>query len=161
MQQKLATQEAMLFSIYREDKMVSKSYAELHPEEHLGRDIFLGVTSDLAISSKNDLSQVRYSNNLVQAIINRLRTNLGELSLHPNYGCRLNELIGTNPNELTLSLAEMHVREALLQEPRVDEIISISPSFREGMLKTQIDIDIVVKPIYSETYLNLIYSVFV
>ena len=141
--------------------MVSKSYAQLHPEENLGRDIYLTPDADLKINSKDDLSQIRYYDNLTQAIINRLRTSFGELELHPDYGCRLNELIGTNPNDLTLSLAEMHTREALLQEPRIDEIISIVPTFREGTTDTVIDIDVVVKPIMQLETLNLIYSVFI
>ncbi len=141
--------------------MVLKSYAEEHPEEYLGRDIFLNAKNDIVINSKQDLTQIRYYENLKQAIINRLRTSFGELELHPNYGCRLNELIGTNPNELTLPIAKMHVREALLQEPRIEEIINIKPSFREGTNKQVIDIDIVVKPIKQLEVLNLVYSLFI
>lgn len=140
--------------------MVTQAQADLNPIEYLGRDIFLDAGSDLVISSKSDLSQVRYYDNLTQAIISRLKTSIGELPLHPDYGCRLSELIGTNANQLSLSLAQMHVREALLQEPRVEEIISINPSFRENTNDTVIDIDITVKPIKNLNTLNLVYSVF-
>ena len=69
-------------------------------------------------------------------------------------------MIGTNPNQLTLSLAQMHVREALLQEPRVEEIVSINPSFRNNTNNQIIDIDITVTPIKGLNTLNLVYSVF-
>ena len=141
--------------------MVTKAYANNHPEEYLGRDIFLNFKGDCLISSKDDLVQVRYYDNLKQAVLNRLRTAFGELQLHPNYGCRLHELIGTNSNELTLPMATLHTREALLQEPRIDKIISISPVFRENTQNTVIDIGISVKPIQNLDTLNMIYSVFI
>jgi len=140
--------------------MVTQEQAELNPEEYLGRDIYLTPDSDMSINSKADLTQVRYYNNLQQAIVNRLRTGMGELPLHPNYGCRLHELIGTNPTQLTLSVAQLHIREALLGEPRVEEIIKINPIFREGTNNQVIDVDITVKPIKDLEYLNLVYSVF-
>lgn len=140
--------------------MVTQAQAALNPVEYLGRDIYLDPDSDLVINSKADLSQVRYYDNLTQAIVNRLRTGIGELPLHPNYGCRLHELIGTNPNELTLSVAQLHIRESLLQEPRIEEIENINPTFREGSLNQIIDIDISVKPIKGLETLNMVYSVF-
>ena len=140
--------------------MVTRAEADADPREHLGRDVFLNIHNDLVIDSRQDLAQIRYYDNLSQAILGRLRTHFGELELHTNYGCRLHELIGKNANDLTLSTAQMHVREALLQEPRVDEIESIAASFRDA-IKTIVDIDIRVKPINSLNTLNLIYSLFI
>lgn len=141
--------------------MISKEQAELFPEEHLGRDLFLNSDSDLEIGSTQDFKTMRYYDDLKQAIINRLRTAIGELSLHPYYGCRLNELVGTNANSLTLSIAEMNVREALLQEPRINEITRIRPNFRALSSKQIIDIDIIVLPINSLEPLNLIYALWI
>jgi len=141
--------------------MVTKTEADLNPIEYLGRDIYLNPGSDIVINSKDDLTQVRYYNNLQQAIVNRLRTGIGELPLHPNYGCRLHELIGTNPTQLTLSIAQLHIRESLLQEPRIETIDSINPVFREGTNNQVIDVDITVTPIKGLETLNLVYSVFI
>ena len=141
--------------------MVTKQYAELHPEEYLGRDIFTTSEGDIQINSKDDLTQIRYDECLKQAIINRLKTAIGELTLYPDYGSRLYELIGTQPSELSLSVARMHVKESLLQEPRILEILNITPTFRAGTQDTVIDIDISVSAIRTETVLNLVYSLFV
>jgi phage baseplate assembly protein W len=141
--------------------MVTQAYASENPEEHLGRDVYLNPDADIVINRNQDLTGIRYYDNLVQAIINRLKTAMGELELHLNYGSRLHELIGTNPNDLTLSIAKMHVREALLQEPRISEINSIKPSFRANSNNQVIDIDLVVTPIKELDTLNLVYSLFI
>ena len=140
--------------------MVTKEDAEFHKEEYLGRDIFINSDSDLQISTQNDVVKILTTENLKQAVMSRLRTQRGELELHPDYGSRLNELIGTVPNDLTLSISKMHVREALLQEPRIETILNITPTFRDST-KQVIDIDIEVKPIKNLVDLNLVYSIFV
>ena len=141
--------------------MISKEYADANTQEYLGRDVFVNSNDDIAINTKNDLTTVRYDNNLVQSVVNRLRTQIGELPEHPDYGSRLNELIGTNANELTLSTAKMYVRAALLQEPRIEEILEIRPSFRENTANQVIDIYIQISPIGGYVELDLIYSVFI
>lgn len=141
--------------------MVTKTYAAEHTEEYLGRDVQLTADEDIKINTKSDLAQIRYDNNLKQAIIHRLKTGIGELELHPNYGSRLFELIGTAPNKLTLQIARAHVKESLLQEPRIAEILRIRPSWADERLKTVIEVDIEVKPIETEETLNLIYEIFI
>lgn len=140
---------------------VNREEAIANPQEYLGKEVFLNASNDLVINAQDDLATVKYTNNLSQAIISRLKTNLGELSEHPNYGSRLNELIGTNANSLSLTLAKMHVFEALLQEPRIEEILEISPRFRENTSNSVIDIYIKIKPIRNLTELNMIYSLFI
>jgi len=140
---------------------VTSAQAIADPREYLGKDIFYNVKNDLQVNSKNDLQAVNFYDNLSQAISNRLKTEIGELSLHPLYGSRLPELLGTNADELTLTTAKMHVREALLQEPRIQSIVSITPSFRPQTNRQVLDIAIVVKPIKQLTNLNLIYSLFI
>ena len=140
--------------------MVTKEYTALHPEENLGRDVALNERADIYINTKNDLAQIMYDPNLTQAIINRLKTQIGEIILHPEYGSRLYELIGTAPDDLSLPTARMHVREALLQEPRIEEIISITPSW-VNTTRNAMDIGIIVKPIEDLAVLNLVYELFI
>lgn len=130
-------------------------------EERLGKDVFINYPDDddLKISSTSDLTAVTGRMNLTQAIVNRLRTAPGELTLHPDYGCRLVLLIGTVPNEFTLNLAKQHIREALLQEPRVKTIDSIKTSFSDSSKKVM-ECEIEVTPIDSEQPLNIIYPFF-
>lgn len=141
--------------------MVTIEEAEENPEEHLGRDLILTPTSDLVIDSSSDLAQIRYDDNLKQAIINRLKTAFGEIEFHPLYGSRLGELIGTSPNDLTLATANMHVRESLLQEARIERIITLTSKFREGSNNQIIEVNIDVQPIEQLEPLNLVYALFI
>ncbi|MBS7613975.1 GPW/gp25 family protein [Candidatus Bathyarchaeota archaeon] len=114
--------------------------------------------SDLALSPNGDLEIVKEEYNLGQAIINRLRTRLGELADlgHPNYGSRLYELVGEPNNERTRELAKAYVRESVMRDPRVKEIINISvrPNKDDGR---RVDIDITVLPIGKSTALNIVF----
>lgn len=140
--------------------MITESYAQEHPEEYLGRDIFVDAEGDLVITPTKDLAQVRYYDNLKQSIINRLRTQQGELPLHPSYGSRLPELVGAPGNEITLNLIKLRVREALLQEPRIKTIDKVKTYYRPNSNNRIVDIDIEVTPIADLERLNMIYSLF-
>ncbi len=65
--------------------------------------------------------------NMAQSILSRLLTRAGELSDigHPDYGSRLYTLIGEPNSERTRALAEFYIREALLSEERIEEIVDI------------------------------------
>ncbi|RLE69052.1 MAG: hypothetical protein DRJ34_01690, partial [Thermoprotei archaeon] len=97
----------------------------------LGRDLKLRETelgADLTISSEGDLMLIEGEENLGQAIINRLRTRVGELRDlgHPRYGSTLYEMIGQPNNDRTRSLVRMIVRETIMRDRRVKEIISLT-----------------------------------
>lgn len=140
--------------------MVTEAQAELDPREHLGRDIALTETSDMKINTSDDFALIKWQNNLKQAMLNVLRTARGELVLHPDYGSRLHEVLGTNPNDETLIIVKSHVREALLQEPRIDTIDEIKVSFRDE-LKKEIDVEVTVTPIYDLNQLNMVFRLFI
>ena len=140
--------------------MVTQAEADENPEEHLGRDIALDSTDDLKISASDDYQLITFEDNLRQAMLNRLRTAVGELKLNPNYGSKLHELLGTNPTDETLILARAHVRETLLQEPRIEEIISITAQFRDLSIKNEIDINVTVQPIKDLAELNMVFRLF-
>lgn len=114
--------------------------------------------SDLALSSNGDLEIVKEEYNLGQAIINRLKTRLGELADlgHPNYGSRLYELVGEPNNERTRELAKAYVKESIIRDPRVKEIINISIKPDEDD-KRRININITVLPIGESTALNVVF----
>ncbi|MBS7654095.1 MAG: hypothetical protein QXU95_01035 [Candidatus Bathyarchaeia archaeon] len=114
--------------------------------------------SDLALSSNGDLEIVKEEYNLGQAIINRLRTRLGELADlgHSNYGSRLYELVGEPNNERTRELAKAYVRESVMRDPRVKEIINVSVRPHKDDDR-RIDIDITVMPMGKSTALNIVF----
>ena len=75
----------------------------------------------------------------------------------------MNLLIGRAGDGLLLGEGKQYVREALLQEPRIEEIIRITPKFKFGSNKQIIEFTIIVKPIDSDAIepLNLVYDYFI
>jgi hypothetical protein len=75
-----------------------------------------------------DLSPVAGRENLAQALILRLLTQQGALSGlgHPDYGCRLVELIGRLNNDTTRNLARLFTMQAIAQEQRVSQLLDLS-----------------------------------
>ena len=83
--------------------------------EELGVDLKLRETdlgADLEVTPEGDLELVSGERNLGQAIINRLRTRLGELTDlgHSRYGSSLYEMIGEPNNERTRAIVRLMVR---------------------------------------------------
>lgn len=106
-------------------------------------------TADLA-TDRQDLQAVKGLDNLAQAIINRLHTRLGELAElgHPNYGSRLQELVGEPNNARTRAFAELYIRESLAQEPRIQEVIAVvfEPSNRHPLTRHRLALQVSVLP---------------
>jgi len=108
---------------------------------------------------KGDLATSQGLGNLAQAIVNRLCTRKGELAAlgHPDYGSRLYQLVGELNNTRTRALAELYIRECLVAEPRVEEIIKIlfdSPSW-DYYNRNTLNVTLIVKPVAEETPLTL------
>ena len=72
--------------------------------------------------------------NLVQALTLRLLVDRGELAGlgHPRYGSQVRELLGETLDTANLELLRRYVRKALLQDPRVAEVTSVSVRPRTG-----------------------------
>jgi phage baseplate assembly protein W len=85
------------------------------------------VLTDLAGTRTGDLELISGKANLIQAIRIRLATRQGELAEigHPEYGSRLDTVIGEPNTEDTHRIIESLVRDALAQEPRIGEILSV------------------------------------
>jgi phage baseplate assembly protein W len=95
-----------------------------------------------------DFMTVAGDANLIQAIIMRLLTPLGELAPlgHPNYGSRLHELIGKPNTENIRHLMRLYILTSLKQESRIAEIneITIRPVVNR---RTNVSVQLRVKPI--------------
>lgn len=127
----------------------------------LGTDLTVLPRSGLSLSLEyvaagGDLVTVSAEENLRQAIWLRLATPLGELTHlgHPDYGSRLQRLIGRLIVPETLSLARAYVREALRREPRIKSIdaLTVKPdALRPGALL----IEARVLPVAQAKALNL------
>src|SRR4051794_20865880 len=66
--------------------------------------------------------------NLRQALTIRLLVDHGELAGlgHPNYGSRIRELLGERLDRANRELLRRYVRHALMQDPRVADVLEVS-----------------------------------
>ena len=95
-----------------------------------------------------DYETIDGRDNLGQAVVMRLLTSRGELAElgHPEYGSRLNELLGAPNSETRRGLAKLFVLEALAQEPRIAKVeeVTVTPAVEANDL---VDILIRVQPV--------------
>ena len=119
------------------------------------------VTHQRLRSGRADLEAVAGANNIKQALLLRFLTPVGELAAlgHPNYGCRLVELIGELNNERTRNRAKMFVLQALAAEPRVERVLSVRVT-APATDRTRLDIKADLLTLESSTPLNLVFPFF-
>jgi phage baseplate assembly protein W len=105
---------------------------------------------DLAVASGVDAA--------VQALVNRLQTQRGELTSlgHPDYGSRHHELIGEPNLERTRNLVKLHVLEALGQEPRVDKVLSVRVYSPHDPPRSEVRIELDLLLVGEPNLLNLV-----
>lgn len=137
-------------------------------EEKLGKDLRLkfektdldlisvGKGVDLDLSTEGDLDLIEDKDNLLQAIICRLSTSEGELYEvgHADYGSRLHEIVGEINNAATRNRIKALIRECLLQEPRIKEIVRVNV-VTDHRDPNRVNIEITVLPIESSTNLTI------
>ena len=81
------------------------------------------------ITSTGDIGLSTGLDNCKQSIHNHLLTRVGTYDFSKNYGSLIMDVIGEDNNNITLQILEVHLRNALAQEPRVKEIKSITSYF--------------------------------
>ena len=88
---------------------------------------------DLA-GSAGGLDTVAGLDNLVQALSLRLLVDRGDLAQigHPRYGSRIRDLIGEPMDRANRELIRRYVRRALLDDPRVQEVVQVVVTPRGG-----------------------------
>ncbi len=144
-------------------------------EEILKTDLMLGELKqgyDLTLSERmrvgprmarreaGDFRIVTRESNLGQAIVLRLKTRKGELADlgHPDYGSTLYRLIGEPNNIRTKELVRAAILEALQQEPRIKQIVSIrvsTPKYDQ----TRVDVELTIIPADREAALSFTFPV--
>ncbi len=109
-----------------------------------------------------DLETLSTQDNLAQALLLRFLTPVGELQLlgHPDYGSRLFELIGELNNDTNRNRAKLYVLEALAAEPRVQQPPLLVSVTQNRANPTEMDIEIHLKPVDSDSVLNLVFPFF-
>ncbi len=134
---------------------------ERQSDRYPGSDLSL-VTRPVSARPESDpvdLETLSGSDNLVQALLLRLRTRQGELAVlgHPDYGSRLWELIGELNTPANRNLAKLYTLEALSADPRVQRILAIdvrpAPADR-----TRVEVRVALQAIGAPTPLNLVFA---
>ena len=120
-----------------------------------GRDLYISERLETGLV---DLGTLTAEDNLKQALLLRFLTRVGELTIlgHPDYGSRLFDLIGEPNTPGNRNRAKLYVLQALAQEPRVAEVLRVDVTTNRAD-RGQIDIDIDLHPIFSDTVLNLVF----
>jgi phage gp46-like protein len=108
-----------------------------------------------------DLETLTGLDNLRQALLLRFLTPRGEMEIlgHPTYGSRLYELFGELNIERTHNRAKIYVLQALNMEPRVGKVLSVTVT-QNSRVREQMDIDIWLTPVDSDTPVNLVFPFF-
>jgi len=85
-----------------------------------------GPVVEVATGAKGPAS-VSGIDNLVQALTLRLLVDQGELEAlgHPRYGSRIREQLGARLDRVNLELMRRFVRQTLLDDPRVAEVVRV------------------------------------
>ena len=82
-------------------------------------ELGVDIRSDFTFEN-GDLKLSKYEENLVQAICNRLNTNLDELELfYEDYGSVLSSFIGWKANDETIDYMQKEIDIVLQDEPRI------------------------------------------
>jgi phage gp46-like protein len=131
---------------------------ERQNDRERGSDLF---TTRRAETGQVDLETLIGANNLKQALLLRFLTPMGELAIlgHPTYGSRLYELLGELNIERTHNRAKMFVLQALAEEPRVKQVLSVKVT-QNRAVREQMDVDIWLTPVDSDSALNLVFPFF-
>ena len=84
--------------------------------------------ADLQVGNGGDVDITSGELNLAQAILHRIRTSKGELAElgHPEYGSSILDFVGLENNWTTRQRLKLAIRDALRQEHRIKDIVSIT-----------------------------------
>ena len=115
---------------------------------------------DLGPDSAGDLELAQGNDNIIQALILRLKVRKGELAPlgWPDYGSRLHEMIGQPNNARTYMILMAHARSAIEQDPRVAKIEEVHTQVVPGE-RSVVRIIMEILLINEPHPINLVFSV--
>jgi len=100
----------------------------------------IDLRSDFTFSD-GDVVLVEYSDNLVQAVVNRLNTELDELDLfYESYGSVLSSFFGWRRTDETLGFVKAEVDNVLSMESRLDSFVSTVEYADNGSLVVRLSL---------------------
>jgi len=82
------------------------------------------------LTADGDFDTIVGPENVIQALANRFRTLVGEISYHPSYGCNVSLALGLPAGPFAGLMASTWVTEALRAEPRVMVVHYVTATVR-------------------------------
>ena len=108
-----------------------------------GNIVGTDMNSNWTFNENGDLNLVSNKDNMIQAIGNRLQTDLDSLSLFYNsYGSILKGFIGWNASQRTLDFMKIEIENRLIQDVRLKDF-SVEVNYTE-MGNVRVDIDMIL-----------------
>ena len=126
------------------------------------RNEFLGagIAFPLSVTEEGLIAMNALDDHVRQSILLILQTARGERVMRPGFGCDLNELVFEPLRQATFTLAEHHVKEALIRyEPRIEVLnvqVGVDPKQPDGLL-----IHLRYRVRSTDTTFNLVYPFYV
>lgn len=87
-----------------------------------GTDLLLDTDGDIQFSGAGDLASVTGADNIRYAVRDRIATDLGEYTLHPEYGTDMQDLIASANIANRTDLIELAILNSLNQEDRITDV---------------------------------------
>ena len=114
------------------------------PQDVLGIDCAL-PRGQLQPGATGDWLPIAAADNLAQALCHRVKTPVGDLLAHPDYGSQVTLVLGLKNINVIQLMAVGFVRKALAQDPRVTEAISVHAAAPGDQLQMTAKIQSVVR----------------
>jgi phage baseplate assembly protein W len=114
------------------------------PQDVLGTDCAL-PHGQLQPNATGDWALVAANNNLSQALCHRVKTPVGDLLAHPEYGSQVTLVLGLKNINVIQLMAIGFVRQALKQDPRVAEVPGVQSAAPGDQLQITAQIQAVVR----------------
>ena len=121
-------------------------------QELLGVDILLN-NGDFQANQAGDLSWTAGLDNLEQALVHRIRTVIGALIWHPEYGTIIQNLISKPNTDVLRSIISIELLRTLSEEPRIERINNLEV---KELYTDTIVISLEIIPISSDKPENLL-----
>lgn len=120
--------------------------------ELLGVDILLN-NGDFQANQAGDLTWIAGLDNLEQALVNRIKTVIGALIWHPEYGTIIQNLISKPNTDVLRTIIAIELLRTLSEEPRIDRINNLEV---KELYTDTIVISLEIIPISSDKPENLL-----
>ncbi len=119
------------------------SRTETVEQDLFGNDIFLDEEGDFQSDGKGDISTVKGIENMKVALIDRLTTEQGELTKHPDYGAPIARIIGEPGDQNALTVARLELKSTLLQDPRIKGVDNLSLKKTDDALNVDMNLRLI------------------